>query len=407
MTITAYYHPGYAAPIGDHVMPITKFSLVADGLRDDPRVRLEEPAPLTETDLLRVHTREYIDAVRTGEPRALAESQKFPWSPQLYPSVLLTGGGCLAAARRALGDGIAAAVVSGFHHAHAGHGEGFCTFNGLVVAIDALRAAGAVQRVAVLDMDLHYGNGTAALAPARPYLFNMSIYGNDYFQNEAFRDVMAFESARAGEHYGRARFLLAEEDRAALAPAEAMRLIYEQLLRRKTKSLRCQQIDFGMGLAVANVFCRQDEFEPWSERKSPEDVFDEPPPAAGGNRLGYPPRFECGQEIQEARHRFQPLVEERGKDLVRFQGQLLHRIAEQVVVDHQLQGDAPRPAHHLVEQVAVEILAAAAKHLAADMLVKLLGIEHQAVEIEHDGPQRYGGLHSKSVAGRSLRIQPN
>ena len=200
MAITAYYHPGYAAPIGDHVMPITKFSLVADGLRGDPRVRLEEPAPLSEAELLRVHTRAYVDAVRSGEPRALAESQKFPWSPHLYPSVLLTGGGCLAAARRALSDGVAAALVSGFHHAHADHGEGFCTFNSLVVAIDALRAAGAVARVAVLDMDLHYGNGTAALAAARPYLFNMSIYGNDYFQNQAFRDVGVVRHTDGANH---------------------------------------------------------------------------------------------------------------------------------------------------------------------------------------------------------------
>lgn len=200
MTITAYYHPGYAAPIGDHVMPITKFSLVADGLRGDPRVRLEEPAPLGEADLLRVHTREYVDAVRSGEPRALAESQKFPWSPQLYPSVLLTGGGCLAAARCALADGVAAAVVSGFHHAHADHGEGFCTFNSLVVAVDALHAAGAVERVAVLDMDLHYGNGTASLAPARPHLFNLSIYGNEYHHNQAFRDVSAVRHTDGSNH---------------------------------------------------------------------------------------------------------------------------------------------------------------------------------------------------------------
>jgi len=189
MTITAYYHPGYAAPIGAHVMPINKFALVADGLRADPRVRLDAPAPLSAADLLRVHTPDYVEAVRSGEPRALAESQKFPWSPQLYPSVLLTGGGCLAAARRALSDGVAAALVSGFHHAHADHGEGFCTFNGLVVTVDALRAAGAPLRVAVLDMDLHYGNGTVSLAAARPYLFNLSIYGNDYFENQAFRDV--------------------------------------------------------------------------------------------------------------------------------------------------------------------------------------------------------------------------
>lgn len=219
MKITAYYHPGYAAPIGQHVMPINKFALVADGLRDNPRVRLEEPAPLGEVDVLRVHTRDYVDAVRSGEPRALAESQKFPWSPQLYPSVLLTGGGCLAAARRALTDGVAAALVSGFHHAHGDHGEGFCTFNGLVATIDALRAGGAVERVAVLDMDLHYGNGTASLAPARPYLFNMSIYGNEYAQNQAFRDVDVRRHADGPNHRsialpngaGRAEMLAAME----------------------------------------------------------------------------------------------------------------------------------------------------------------------------------------------------
>jgi acetoin utilization deacetylase AcuC-like enzyme len=218
--ITTYYHPGYAAPIGKHVMPITKFSLVADGLRNEPRVKLEAPAPLTEDNLLRVHTRVYIDAVRSGEPRALAESQKFPWTPQLYPSVLLTGGGCLAAAERSLQDGVAAALVSGFHHAHADHGEGFCTFNSLVVTIDALRAAGRIRSAAILDMDLHYGNGTASLAPQRPYLFNMSIYGNEYHQNQAFRDVSVrrhedgpnHQSIALPNNSGRREMLAALED---------------------------------------------------------------------------------------------------------------------------------------------------------------------------------------------------
>lgn len=197
MTITVYYHPGYAAPIGQHVMPIDKFARVAEELRGEHGIRLEEPAPLSDAQLARVHTREYIDAVRSGEPLALAQSQKFPWSPELYGSVLLTGGGCLAAARRALDDGIAGALVSGFHHSHGDHGEGFCTFNSLVVAAEALRAGDAVgsspahriERIAVLDMDLHYGNGTASLAPARPWLFNLSIYGNDYLANTAYRDV--------------------------------------------------------------------------------------------------------------------------------------------------------------------------------------------------------------------------
>src|SRR5437867_10095292 len=87
--ITAYYHPGFAAPIGDHVMPMRKFALVAEGLPAIPGVRVVGPAPATEEDLARVHTADYIRAVRTGTPRELAESQKFPWSPWLFPSVCL------------------------------------------------------------------------------------------------------------------------------------------------------------------------------------------------------------------------------------------------------------------------------------------------------------------------------
>ena len=187
--LTAFYHPGYAAPLGEHIMPMQKFALVADAVRGMPDVKLAEPAPITETDLLRVHTAEYIAAIRSGEPRALAESQKFPWSPELFPSVCLTNGGCLAAARQALRDGASAALVSGFHHACADHGEGFCTFNGLVITADALRASGEAKRIAVLDMDLHYGNGTAQLAASRPHIFAVSIYGNDYRDNVPYREV--------------------------------------------------------------------------------------------------------------------------------------------------------------------------------------------------------------------------
>jgi acetoin utilization deacetylase AcuC-like enzyme len=187
--ITAFYHPGFAAPIGEHIMPMRKFALVAQALESMPGVRLQEPAPLTEEALKLVHTEEYIRAIRTGEPRALAESQKFPWSRELFASVCLTNGACLAAARQARSDGVAAALASGFHHAGAEHGEGFCTFNGLVIAADVMRDRGEVSSVAILDLDLHYGNGTASLATTRPYLTALSLYGNDYQSNVAYRDV--------------------------------------------------------------------------------------------------------------------------------------------------------------------------------------------------------------------------
>ncbi len=194
--LPVFFHPGFVAPIGDdHTMPIRKFGLVADRLREDESLRLDfrEPEPVTEAQLLRVHARTYVDAVKTGRPRALAESQKFPWSPGLFPSVCLTNGGLLAAARAARDPDnrsrCAAALVSGFHHSHADHGEGFCTFNGLVIAADAMLAQGLAQRVAVLDLDLHYGNGTASLCTARPYLRQLSVYGNDYHDNTPYRDV--------------------------------------------------------------------------------------------------------------------------------------------------------------------------------------------------------------------------
>jgi len=212
--LTAFYHPGYAAPIGDHVMPIRKFGLVADGLRDAADVRLGEPAPVTEEDLRRVHTAEYISAIQTGEPRTLAQGQKFPWTRQLYPSVCLTSGGCLAAAREALRTGVSAALVSGFHHACADHGEGFCTFNGLVVALEAMRAAGEIRTAAVLDLDLHYGNGTAQLAATRPWLTALSLYGNDYWNNLPFSDV-TIRQHEDGENH-RSFPLPADCDRATL-----------------------------------------------------------------------------------------------------------------------------------------------------------------------------------------------
>jgi acetoin utilization deacetylase AcuC-like enzyme len=199
--ITAFYHPGFAAPVGDHIMPMRKFALVAEGAKAMRGVKLAEPAPVTEDELRLVHTPDYIQAVRLGEPRALAESQKFPWSAALFPSVCLTSGACVAAARQALRERRAAALASGFHHAHADHGEGFCTFNGLVIAADALKTAGDVRTVAILDLDLHYGNGTAALAASRPHLTALSIYGNDYHANVACRDVTARQHEDGPNHY--------------------------------------------------------------------------------------------------------------------------------------------------------------------------------------------------------------
>ena len=220
-----FYDPGFAAPIGDHIMPMRKFALVAGEVRAWlPQIIIEKPEPLDHEDLLRVHTAEYIAAVKTGVPRDLAESQKFPWSEALYPSVCLTGGGVLAAARSALETSVSAALASGFHHACADHGEGFCTFNGLVVALETLRAEGKIRTAAILDMDLHYGNGTASLAASRPWMRALSIYGNDYWRNKAYRDVRESHHADGANHFSVPLIPSGESDRQVLLEALNHRL---------------------------------------------------------------------------------------------------------------------------------------------------------------------------------------
>jgi acetoin utilization deacetylase AcuC-like enzyme len=195
--IPVYSAPGYVADIGEHVMPMRKFDLVREAmLAAGLPVLVSAPSPATDADLLRVHTTEYVQAIDSGEPRALAESQKFPWSPALSRAVRLTNGGCITALEAALYSGVAANLASGFHHAHADHGEGFCTFNGLVVALEHSRAKGHIGRGLVIDCDLHYGNGTVSLLADRPHFFNLSVYGNWYARNTAHRDV---DSERAAD----------------------------------------------------------------------------------------------------------------------------------------------------------------------------------------------------------------
>ncbi|MFZ9595522.1 MAG: histone deacetylase [Bdellovibrionia bacterium] len=202
--ITAYYDPRFQAPLGHHIMPIQKFGLVAQALSQDPDIQILSPSPITEEDLLRIHDPAYVRAVRTGEPRALAESQKFPWSPELFASVLMTNGAVLAAARRAIQEGAAAALASGFHHAGPMRGEGFCTFNGLILALEILRSEHQIQRAAILDLDLHYGNGTAQFVETRNWIQALSIYGNDYWENQAYRDVSVLQHRDGIHHQSRA-----------------------------------------------------------------------------------------------------------------------------------------------------------------------------------------------------------
>lgn len=173
--VDVFYTPAYVGAA--HAFETTrKARWVADSLARAPiaGIRLRANAPLRAADLARIHTPEYIEAVRTGSPRALAQSQGFQWDPGLWPMVLASNGGVLAAARAArAGGGIAGSLASGLHHARRGHGAGFCTFNGLALA--AVDAAAAGARVLVLDLDAHCGGGTHSIVAGTPAIRQLDI----------------------------------------------------------------------------------------------------------------------------------------------------------------------------------------------------------------------------------------
>lgn len=161
--VPIFYTPAYVGAA--HSFETTrKARWVAESLQTSPiaGLRLTAHASLDVADVLRAHSSSYVDAVRTGEPRALAESQGFAWDPGLWPMVLASNGGVLAAARAARASGVAGALASGLHHARREHGAGFCTFNGLAIAARTLRGEG-VGRILIVDLDAHCGGGTHSL----------------------------------------------------------------------------------------------------------------------------------------------------------------------------------------------------------------------------------------------------
>lgn len=118
---------------------------------------ITEPPPVSRDDLARAHDPGYVDAILCGDRRNGFGNT----SPAVAASLPFTSGAMLAAAREALRNGVVAvAPCSGFHHAGYAEAAGFCTFNGLMVTALALKAAGEVRRIGMLDFDEHYGNGT-------------------------------------------------------------------------------------------------------------------------------------------------------------------------------------------------------------------------------------------------------
>jgi acetoin utilization deacetylase AcuC-like enzyme len=182
----AFYCDHFVLPLPDgHRFPMAKYRLlrervVADGIvaPDD----LIEPAPAEWDDLRLVHTPEYVDGVAQGTlPREIQRGIGFPWSEAMVERARRSVGGTIAAARAALEDGVAANLAGGTHHSFAHRGEGYCVFNDIAVAARVLLRERQITHALVVDLDVHQGNGTAAIFATEPAVFTFSMHGASNF----------------------------------------------------------------------------------------------------------------------------------------------------------------------------------------------------------------------------------
>jgi len=176
------YHPSYQAALPPgHPFPMSKYSLLKDRLLAEGTLAagdILQPEPIDAPTLELVHTPEYLAKLASSGLSA-AEQRRLglPWSEALWQRSRLASAGTLLAARAALGQGLAGNLAGGTHHAFADHGEGFCVLNDVAIAIRRLQAERSIERAAVVDLDVHQGNGTAAIFEAEDEVFTFSMHG--------------------------------------------------------------------------------------------------------------------------------------------------------------------------------------------------------------------------------------
>jgi len=184
------YQDDYDLNLGAHVFPSQKYRLIRDRLATEGYDFLT-PEPATGEDLLLVHGRGWVTRLKQG---TLHEAElmrlEIPWSQKMADAFCLAAGGTTLAARCALSDGKAFNIGGGFHHAFPNHGEGFCAIHDVAVAIRKLQQEQLIQRVLVVDVDVHHGNGTAAIFANDESVFTLSIHQfNNYPQFKPPSDI--------------------------------------------------------------------------------------------------------------------------------------------------------------------------------------------------------------------------
>jgi acetoin utilization deacetylase AcuC-like enzyme len=183
MPPTLYYTDHHEIPLPPgHKFPLEKYRLLRESLMREGGFHFV-PAPLAEPEVIGLaHDAGYVDQFLAGmlSPAAMRRIG-FPWSPQLVARSLASVGGTLAATETAMREGWGGTLAGGTHHAFRAEGSGFCVFNDIAVAILWLRREGRARRAAVLDLDVHQGDGTAQIFQHDAAVLTVSVHGQNNF----------------------------------------------------------------------------------------------------------------------------------------------------------------------------------------------------------------------------------
>jgi acetoin utilization deacetylase AcuC-like enzyme len=210
----AFYSDTFVLPLPDHHrFPMAKYRLLRERLVTErilTAADLEIPESISWDDLRLVHDAGYVDAAGAGTLSADAQRRiGFPWSPMMVERSRRSVGATLAAARHVLSipmgiqPSVSANLAGGTHHAFRDRGEGYCVFNDVAVAAAVLLRDGAVARAAVVDCDVHQGNGTAAIFRDEPSVFTFSMHGanNFPFRKEISDLDVTFDDGAGDDEY--------------------------------------------------------------------------------------------------------------------------------------------------------------------------------------------------------------
>jgi len=181
MDLPIIYHPDYIAPLPEgHRFPMIKFRklyelLLSDGVAQAEQFHTPQRPPQHLIEL--VHTPDYVTAYCEGTLDYKAQRRiGLPWSPELVNRTCVAVGGTILTAQMALSQGLACNTAGGTHHAFPSYGSGFCIFNDLAIAARVLQKLELVQKILIVDLDVHQGDGTAFIFENDESVFTFSMH---------------------------------------------------------------------------------------------------------------------------------------------------------------------------------------------------------------------------------------